>query len=71
MIHSGERSASKIRNYITRQLVRVAKAEIDYVSVSDEKSLHELQEISGQIAISLACKIDGVRLIDNITLKVR
>lgn len=71
MIVSGERSANKIRNYIARQLVKVADARVDYVSVADEKSLTELDRISGRTAISLACTIGGVRLIDNIIVKVR
>lgn len=70
MIDSGERSANKIRNYIKDQLVKVAGARVDYVSVADEETLSELNRISGRTAISLACTIDGVRLIDNITLKV-
>jgi pantoate--beta-alanine ligase len=70
LVLSGERNAAKIRNFIRRGLVKDAKADVDYVSVADAKTLAELKEISGRIAISLACRIDGVRLIDNIVLKV-
>ncbi len=71
MIDAGERSAAKIRNYIKSRLVKEAEATVDYVSVADEDTLMELTKISGRVAISLACRIGGVRLIDNITLKVK
>ncbi len=71
MIKSGERSAAKIRNYIKSRLVKEAKATVDYVSIADEDTLVELTKITGRVAISLACRIGGVRLIDNITLKVK
>lgn len=71
MIDDGERSAAKIRNYIKSRLVKEAEATVDYVSVADEDTLMELTKISGRVAISLACRIGGVRLIDNITLKVK
>jgi pantoate--beta-alanine ligase len=70
LVLSGERNAAKIRNFIRRGLVKDAKADVDYVSVANAKTLAELKKISGRIAISLACRIDGVRLIDNIVMKV-
>lgn len=70
MIRDGERSATRIRNYIERRLLREAEAEVDYVSVAERSTLCELQKISGQVAISVACRIERVRLIDNLTLKV-
>lgn len=70
-ILAGERSAAKIRNYIHSRLVKDGGADVDYVSVANENTLAELTKISGSVAISLACRIGGVRLIDNITLKVR
>lgn len=71
MIESGERSAAKVRNYVKSRLVKEAEATVDYVSVATEDTLMELTKISGRVAISLACRIGGVRLIDNITLKVK
>ncbi len=71
MILAGERSAAKVRNCITSRLVKDGKATVDYVSVANEDTLQELTKISGRVAISLACRIGGVRLIDNITLKVK
>jgi pantoate--beta-alanine ligase len=70
LVLSGERRAAKIRNFIRRRLVNDAEADVDYVSIADAETLAELREISGRIAISLACRIDSVRLIDNIVLKV-
>jgi pantoate--beta-alanine ligase len=71
LIAAGERSAAKIRNYVKSRLVKEAEAAVDYVSVADADTLAELKKISGNVAISLACRIEGVRLIDNITLRVR
>ncbi len=71
MIKSGERSAETVRNFVTGRLVTEGQATVDYVSVANETTLAELETISGRVAISLACRIDGVRLIDNVTLKVR
>jgi pantoate--beta-alanine ligase len=71
MIRCGERSAKAVRNYITNRLVKDGEATVDYVSVASEDNLVELDRIAGKVAISLACRIDGVRLIDNITLKVK
>ena len=71
MILAGERSAAKVRNHITSRIVKDGKATVDYVSVANEDTLQEVTKISGRIAISLACRIGGVRLIDNITLKVK
>jgi pantoate--beta-alanine ligase len=70
MVLSGERNAVKIRNFVRSRLVKEAEADVDYVSVAKAETLAELREISGRIAISLACRIEGVRLIDNIELKV-
>lgn len=68
-IKAGERSAARIKSLIRRRLRRVG-AEIDYVSVAEGQRLTELTRIEGEIAISLAATIAGVRLIDNVTLKV-
>jgi pantoate--beta-alanine ligase len=70
LILAGERSAAKVRNIVRRRLVKDAGAEVDYVSVANAETLAELKIISGNVAISLACRIGGVRLIDNIVLKV-
>lgn len=70
-IRAGERSAARILNYVRRRLEREAGAKVDYVSLADRYTLVELKKIAGEIAISLACRIEGVRLIDNITMKVK
>jgi pantoate--beta-alanine ligase len=69
-IVAGERSATRIRALVRRYLKR-AGARIDYVSVAEQKRLTELRRITGEVAISLACHLGGVRLIDNVTMKVK
>lgn len=71
MIAEGERSAARIRSYVRRCLARDAEASVDYVSVADRRTLAELKRIEGDVAISVACRIEGVRLIDNVTMRVR
>ncbi len=70
-IRAGERSAARILKYIRRRLEREAGAKVEYVSLADRHTLVESKKIAGEIAISLACRIDGVRLIDNFTMKVK
>jgi pantoate--beta-alanine ligase len=41
------------------------RAARDYVSVADPDTLAELETITGEALLSLAVRIDGVRLIDN------
>ena len=43
-------------------------ARIDYVSIADAETLHELERIEGPALVSLAVYIGATRLIDNITL---
>ncbi len=69
-IVAGERSATRIRALVRRYLKR-AGTRIDYVSVAEQKRLTELRRITGEVAISLACHLGGVRLIDNVTMKVK
>lgn len=69
-IAAGERSGARIKSLIRGRLRRV-DAEIDYISVADRQRLTELTRIKGEVAISLACHIAGVRLIDNVTIKVK
>ncbi|MFH2054500.1 MAG: pantoate--beta-alanine ligase [bacterium] len=69
-IAGGERSATRIRTLIRKRLEGVG-AVIDYISVAEPQRLTELTRIKGEVAISLACTIEGVRLIDNVTMKVK
>lgn len=67
-VEAGERSAATLEAAI-RQAVTAAGWLPDYATVVDAETLVPLQEVApGASAILLACRKDGLRLIDNILL---
>lgn len=65
MIRSGETSADAVRLAVRTTLAAEPAAEVDYVSAADPDTLAELMVIAGRALLSLAVRIDGIRLIDN------
>ena len=66
-IRGGERDAEAIRAEVSRVLATESLADPDYVSVADPDTLEELATIgSAGALVSMAVRIEGVRLIDNI-----
>ena len=70
MIKDGEKSASKIKGFITENIRSEELANIDYVEVVDAKTLNNIDELQGDILIALAVRFGKTRLIDNIRLEV-
>ncbi len=64
-IDAGERSADAVRAAMSRVLAAEPAADPDYVSVAHPDTLAELAVIDGEALLSMAVRIDGVRLIDN------
>ncbi len=64
-IRGGERSADAVRAVVRRVLGEEPTASVDYVSLADPDTLAELGELGGRALLSLAVRIEGVRLIDN------
>lgn len=64
-VRSGERSAATVRDAMLAVLATEPVATPDYVSVADPDSLDELTVVTGRALLSLAVRIDDVRLIDN------
>ncbi len=62
---AGGRSGAVVRDAVCAVLAHEPAVELDYVSVADPDTLVELDAISGRALISLAARIEGVRLIDN------
>jgi pantoate--beta-alanine ligase len=62
---SGERSAARLRTVMTDVLATEPLADVDYVSVADDATLDELEDVAGPALLSLAVRFDGIRLIDN------
>ena len=67
-VDAGERNAAAIEATI-RETVTAEGWIPDYVNVIDTETLTPLQEVlPGTSAILLACRCEGIRLIDNILL---
>lgn len=65
----GERDATKIRRDMTALIQQQPAANIDYVSIADNETLDEVDEITRPALVSLAVKIGKPRLIDNLVLE--
>ncbi len=65
LVRGGERDAGAVRTAMLGVLATEPGATVDYVSVADPDSLGELGAVAGRALLSLAVRIDGVRLIDN------
>ena len=65
----GERNADKIRREMTALIQQQQAANIDYISIADNETLDEVDEITRPVLVSLAVKIGKPRLIDNIVLE--
>lgn len=64
----GEKDAGHIRQEMTRLIQKQPLAHIDYVSIAHAETLDELDTVEPPALVSLAVKIGGTRLIDNILL---
>ena len=69
-IQSGEKKSSIIHNQIHKSLTTVPNLKVDYIEISNAKTLKSVAKIEENIIISLAVFIDGVRLIDNVEVLV-
>lgn len=47
------------------------KTIIDYIAITDSKTLEPLEKLSGEVLISMAVFVGSTRLIDNLKLKVK
>ena len=64
----GERNAHTLRAAINACLAGESLAHVDYVSIAHPETLAELDTLTGPALASLAVRIGGTRLIDNLTL---
>jgi pantoate--beta-alanine ligase len=70
MIRQGERNVSKIVSKMRTLIGRQSLAKIEYIAITDADSLELLNELKGEILISLAVRFGKTRLIDNVELRV-
>ena len=66
--NSGNIDASKIKSLVEAHLKTESIIEIDYISIISLNTFQEIQDIKSDALLSLAVKINDVRLIDNIIL---
>jgi pantoate--beta-alanine ligase len=62
---NGERSADALRRAMSETLSREPLAMVEYVSVADGNTLHELDTVADSALLSLAVRFGTTRLIDN------
>jgi len=68
LFDGGERRAEVIRGEMRAVLVSEPLARVEYVSVADVETLAELETVDRAAMVSLAVRIGGTRLIDNVTV---
>ena len=66
----GERRGQPLRSLMREIIATEPMADLEYVSVADPETLFELDEITGDILLSLAVRVGSTRLIDNIPVSV-
>jgi pantoate--beta-alanine ligase len=64
----GEKSTQKIRSDMAKLIGKEPLATIDYISIADNETLEELEEVRPPALVSLAVKIGRTRLVDNVVL---
>ena len=67
---AGERDGEALRSAMRELIAAEPQAQVDYVSVADTETLRELARVGNVALASLAVRIGGVRLIDNVELKL-
>ena len=65
----GETDAEHLRQELRALIQKEPLAAIDYVSITDTKTLDELDTVKPPALVSLAVKIGNTRLIDNVVLE--
>jgi len=65
----GERSAAVVRARMSELIRQQPRAEIDYISIADGRSLDELETVRPPAVGSLAVRFGRTRLIDNILVE--
>lgn len=70
MIKEGERSKSRIVEYIINKVSNENLAVLEYVDMVDGDTMEDMAEIQEKALILLAAKFGGTRLIDNILVEV-
>lgn len=69
-ILNGERDGAKVQKLIEQVIATEPLVKSEYVDVADAETLEPLQELKGEVLLSLAARVGIARLIDNVTVIV-
>jgi pantoate--beta-alanine ligase len=61
---AGDKSADSLREFMRHELAEASLGAVDYVSVADAQTLHELEVVDRPALASLAVRFPSARLID-------
>ncbi|OGG96917.1 MAG: pantoate--beta-alanine ligase [Candidatus Lambdaproteobacteria bacterium RIFOXYD2_FULL_50_16] len=67
-IAEGLSNSAQLIELMSEVVLSGASAAVDYISINDTQTLEPVEEITGEVLISLAVFLGKVRLIDNITV---
>ena len=70
MVAAGERDAAKVRDAMVAMIQAEPLAAIDYVSLSDNRTLAPADRLAGEVLASMAVRFGTTRLLDNRVLRV-
>jgi len=65
----GERASENLEGVVARSVRAVPGAEIEYIAVVDERTLGRVSSITEACRMLVVVRVEGVRLLDNISLK--
>ncbi len=71
VVDEGVRDAEEVRRAVRQMVARTPGVELEYVSVSDEATFLEADEINGPVLVLVAARVGTTRLIDNVVLVPR
>jgi len=71
LVEQGETNSFKIVHEMEKMILSKPKTIIDYIAITDGKTLEPLEKLSGEVLISMAVFVGSTRLIDNLKLKVK
>ena len=70
LILNGEQNGAFIKSEIKENLNSFKGLEVDYVEINCSETLEKIEIIDKSVVVSLAIFINGVRLIDNLEVKI-
>jgi pantoate--beta-alanine ligase len=70
VVAAGERDASKLRRVVANVLTTEPLVRLEYAEVVAADTLAPLEQLEGEVLVAVAARVGGVRLIDNMTIRV-